>query len=130
MDTQLTQAERKLHSEAMIKFCIPAFLEQFIVKLSTLAGAAFLGHVGKIELSGSSLSSTLISIPEAIIMGFTLAITATAAKYFGNQKEIRKISSCGYFVTLILSAILTPVLFLTSEGIINLMFSLLKRKEK
>lgn len=123
MDGKLTLDEKKLHSEAMIKFCLPAFLEQFVVKLSVLAGAAFLGHVGKIELSGSSLSSTLIAIPEAVIMGFTLAITATAAKLFSNKKEIRKIASCGYFVTLILSAILTLSLFLASESMINLMFS-------
>lgn len=123
MDTALTKSDKRLYDRELLRFTMPAVLEQFLTKVSTLAGAAFLGQIGAIELSASSLSTTLVSMTDALLTGLSIGITVMCARFLSDKKKLLEYASAGFASEMIIAFLLLVGMLFFSDGIISLLFS-------
>lgn len=123
MEMALTKEQKKECSRELLKFTFPAILEQLLIRIASIIGVAFLGQIGAIELSASSLSSTLMTMIEALLMGISLGITVLSARFIEDRNKVHRVATAGFTVELLLSAILMIVATVFSKGIIETLFS-------
>lgn len=123
MECTSIKLQKQECGKELLKFTYPAILEQFLVRISSIAGAAFLGQIGAVELSASSLSSTLMAMVEALIMGVSLGITVVSARFLSDRNKVHRTATAGLVSELILSVVLMLFTTLFSTGIINVIFS-------
>lgn len=128
MDAALTSAEKRQYNRELLRFTFPAIFEQFLIRVSAIAGSAFLGHVGAAELSASSLSSTLMTMLEALLMGVSLGITVVCARFFSDKEKVKRAATAGLVMEIILSLVLLFAMHFASDGIISLLFSSAEEK--
>lgn len=130
MVNTLGQTERRRYSDELLKFTFPAIFEQFLVRVSAIAGAAFLGQIGAAQLSASSLSSTIMTMIEALLMGFSLGITVVTARFITDRNKADRVASAGFAVEMALSLVIMVLCYVFSGNVISALFSSAEQKVK
>ncbi len=123
MTQLLTKNEKRYFNRELLYFAFPIMLEQFLLKVSAITGSALLGQIGKVELSASSLSITILSILEVAILGVTLATTVTVAQNTKNKDEWSKYATAGFLFAGAIAVVIALFSVLFAENLIELMFS-------
>ena len=103
------------------RIAYPIMLGNLAQTVITFTDTAFLGHLGTIELSASTMAGLFYYVFTTLAMGFAVGIQIFIARRFGegNLKQIGVIFQHGALFVLLLGIMLFSILFFFSEGLMR-----------
>ena len=103
------------------RIAYPIMLGNLAQTVITFTDTAFLGHLGKNELSASMLAGLFYYVFTTLAMGFAVGIQIFVARRYGegNRKQIGVIFQHGALFVLLLGILLFNILFFFSNGLMR-----------
>ena len=111
-------------TKQLIKIAAPCVIEQFLLVLVGLISTAIIGHLGKTELTASSMSNTLVNCLQCFYTGLTAGATVVIGRLWGeNDKDgVRRAFFQALVLTAFVSFAVLAFLLIFQSQIILLLF--------
>lgn len=110
----------------IIKIALPIMMGNLAQTIITLVDTAFLGHVGRVELSAAMMAGLYYYVFSTLAWGFSVGIQIIIARRYGEQKitQIGEVFDHGLLVIAVLSALLFTILhFFTDIFLVKIISS-------
>ena len=108
----------------LLKYAAPCMAEQFMLVLVGIVSTAIIGHLGKAELTASSMSTTLVNWLQCIYTGLATGATVLIGRFWGNNEKenVRRTFFQAILLTTSISLIVLSLLLVFQNQLIELFF--------
>lgn len=108
----------------LIQAVLPIFLQHLLAILVGVISTMIVGHLGKDELTASSMSNTVVNWLQCVYTGISTGSTIVVARLWGagDKESVRSVFLQSVFANLMLALCILGVAVLFQEQILRLLF--------
>lgn len=108
----------------IVKVAMPCFLEQLMGVLAGVISTIIVGRLGANEMTATAMSNTLINWLQCAYVGLSAGATVVVGRLYGmkEHESIKKATLQTIKVALLLSFVISGVIMLFQEQIVNLFY--------